>query len=93
MSLATTVHGKTSPATGAAVQNWSASQHQQLQHQQQQPQQSQHRYSQPEHQQNSTSTSNTTTTAGRRILPSPVLKQVIERIANIKKLAQNKNHR
>jgi hypothetical protein len=89
MSLATTAHGKTSPATGAAVQNWSASQHQQLQHQQQQPQ---HRYSQPEHQQNSTSTSNTTTTAGRRILPSPVLKQVFERIANIKKLAQNKNH-
>jgi len=92
MSLATTAHGKTSPATGAAVQNWSASQHQQLQHQQQQPQQPQHRYSQSEHQQNSTSTSNTTTTAGRRILPSPVLKQVIERIANIKKLAQNKNH-
>jgi hypothetical protein len=83
MSLA--ANGKASPPTGATaaaiIQNWTASQQQQQRHhsQHQHQQQQQH---QPDHHQNSST--NSTTPAGRRLLPSPVLKQVTE--ASIQKI-------
>ncbi len=58
----------TGTSAAAIIQNWTASQ-QQRHHTHQQQQQHQ-----PDHQQSSTASS--TTTAGRRLLPSPVLKQV-----------------